>query len=181
MALSAKFNEDTGTVTLSHPDLWDLTFDPEQDAAKFVEWVRPIMPRDRRQSTGIMRVPGVGLTDSSWPSISINTLASNADLGQRLNADLSMDRWRGNIHLDGAEPWQEFDWVGKTIRIGSAEFEVRERIERCAATTVDPETGDADFDTLKCLRDSFGHTDFGVKAYVSKAGEIARGDTVEVL
>lgn len=181
MALSAKFNEETGTVTLSHPDLWDLTFNPDEDAAKFVEWVHPIMPPQKRQSTGILRVPGVGLTDSSWPSISINNLASNADLGKTFGADLSMDRWRGNIHLDGMDPWQEFDWVGKSIRIGGAEFEVRERIERCAATTVDPETGDTDFDTLKSLRENFGHKDFGVKAYVTKAGEIARGDTVEVL
>lgn len=181
MALSCKLNEASGKVTLSHPELWDLTIDPDQDGQKFVDWVRPIMPTDRRQSTGFMKVPGVGLTDSSWPSISILNLASNKALGDTFDANLSMDRWRGNIHLDGLLPWQEFDWVGKSIRIGTAEFEVRERIERCKATTVDPATGEYDFDTLKSLRDNFGHLDFGVKAYVTKAGEIARGDELEVL
>lgn len=181
MALTAKLNDTDGTVTLSHPDLWDLTFDPDQDADKFLEWIRPIMPPAKRQSVGIVKVPGVGLTDSDWPSISLISNASNAALGQTFNTDLSMDRWRGNIHLDGAAAWQEFDWVGKSIRIGDAEFEVRERIERCNATTVDPETGTYDWDTLKHLRDHFGHKDFGVKAYVTKAGEIKRGDKLEVL
>ncbi|MFY0595557.1 MAG: MOSC domain-containing protein [Cognatishimia sp.] len=181
MAIVCKLDETSGKLTLSHPELWDLTIDPERDSQKFTEWVRPIMPAERRQSTGIMKVPGVGLTDSSWPSISILNLASNKALGATLDADLSMDRWRGNIHLDGLQPWQEFDWVGKSIRIGTAEFEVCERIERCKATTVDPETGAYDYDTLKSLRDNFGHLHFGVKAYVSKAGEIARGDTAEVL
>lgn len=181
MALTARLNEADKTVTLSHPDLWDLTFDPDADAAKFLEWVRPIMPPQKRQSVGIVKVPGVGLTDSSWPSISIVNLASNAALGETFGTSLDMDRWRGNIHLDGLQPWQEFDWIGQTIRIGTAEFEIRERIERCSATTVDPATGNYDWDTLKHLRDHFGHKDFGVKAYVIKAGEIARGDTVEVL
>lgn len=181
MALTAKLNETEGTVTLSHPDLWDLTFDPDQDADKFIEWVRPIMPPKKRQSTGIVKVPGVGLTDSDWPSISIINAASNAALGKTFNATLSMDRWRGNIHVEGLSAWQEFDWVGKSIRIGEVEFEVRERIERCSATTVDPETGEYDWDTLKHLRDHFGHKDFGVKAYVTKAGHISRGDQVEVL
>ena len=181
MALTAKLDEAAGKVTLSHPDLWELTIDPDEDAQKFVEWVRPIMPADRRQSSGIVKVPGVALTDSSWPSISILNLASNTALGQTFDAELSMDRWRGNIHLGGMAPWEEFDLVGKSIRVGTAEFEVRERIERCKATTVDPLTGEYDYDTLKSLRDNFGHLDFGVKAYVTKAGAVARGDTVEVL
>jgi hypothetical protein len=181
MALTATLNEADGTVTLSHPELWDLTFNPDQDADKFIEWVRPIMPANRRQSTGILKVPGVGLTDSDWPSISIISHSSNAALGDTFGTTLSMDRWRGNIHVDGLEAWQEFDLVGRNIRIGSAEFEVRERIERCTATTVDPETGEYDWDTLKHLKERFGHRDFGVKVYVTKAGEIARGDTLEVL
>lgn len=181
MALTAALDETTGLVTLSHPDLPDLSFNPDTEADAFVQWVKPIMPQERRQSTGILKIPGVGITDSSWPSISLINHASCTALGETLNADLSMDRWRGNIHVQGLAPWQEFDWVGQSIRIGTAEFEVRERIERCAATTVDPNTGERDYDTLKNLRDHFGHTDFGVKIYVSKAGDIAVGDTVEVL
>lgn len=181
MAMTATLDDTAGFVTLSHPDLPKLTLNPDSDGQAFADWVKPIMPADRRQSTGILKVPGIGLTDSSWPSLSLLNLQTNKALGATFDAELSMDRWRGNIHLDGLEPWQEFEWVGKAIRIGTAEFEVRERIERCTATTVDPLTGERDYDTLKNLRENFGHKDFGVKIYVSKAGEIAVGDTVEVL
>ncbi len=181
MALTANLDEATGLLTMQHPDLEDLTFDPNTQGDVFIDWVRPIMPEKRRQSTGLIQVPGVGMTDSSWPSISLINDASNAALGDTFGTQLNMDRWRGNIHMTGLSAWEEFDWLDKTLRIGSAEFEVRERIERCSATTVDPTTGDYDFDTLKHLRDHFGHRDFGVKIYVTKAGDIAVGDTLEVL
>lgn len=181
MALTAHLDETEGRVTLSHPDLPDLTIDPDKDGAALADWVNAIMPENRRKSTGVMRVPGIAMTDSSWPSVSILNHASNAALGATFGADLDMNRWRGNIHLDGLNAWDEFEWLGKTIRIGGAEFEVRERIERCSATTVDPTTGHNDYDTLSHLRDNFGHKDFGVKAYVTKGGTIARGDRVEIL
>ncbi len=181
MALTTHLDEATGVVTLSHPDLPDLSFNPDTEADRFVNWVRPIMPENRRQSTGILKVPGVGLTDSSWPSLSLVNLASNAALENVHGSALSMNRWRGNIHFDGAAAWEEFELVGRKLRIGTVEFEVRERIERCSATTVDPANGQADFDTLKALRDNWGHTDFGVKIFVTKSGDIAVGDTIEVL
>lgn len=181
MALTTDFDDATGLVTLKHPDLPDLTFDPNTQVDLFVDWVRPIMPENRRQSTGLMQVPGVGMTDSSWPSISLINDASNAALGDTFGTQLNMDRWRGNIHVTGLEAWQEFDFLDQTLRIGAAEFQVRERIERCSATTVDPTTGDYDWDTLKHLRDHFGHKDFGIKLYVTKPGEIAVGDSLEVL
>jgi uncharacterized protein YcbX len=181
MAITAKLDEASGKVTLSQPELPDLTFDPDTEAELFVDWVRPIMPAERRQSTGILKVPGVGLTDSSFPSLSILNLASNAAVSKIAGKDLSMDRWRGNIHVDGLPAWSEFDWVGKSVRIGTAEFEVRERIERCMATTVNPETGERDTDTLGILTENWDHKDFGVKAIVTKAGEIAVSDQVEVI
>ena len=59
-----------------------------------------------------------------------------------------MERFRGNVWLDGLEPWAEFDLVGRDIRVGAATLRVRERITRCKATTVNPETGRIDADTL---------------------------------
>ncbi|MDC0738337.1 MOSC domain-containing protein [Cognatishimia sp. SS12] len=181
MAMTACLDEAAQRITLSHPDLPDLTFSPDTEAAAFVAWVRPIMPPERRQSTGILSVPGTGLTDSKYPSLSIINSATNAALGAVLGQDLSMDRWRGNIHVTGLPAWQEFDWVGRQLRIGGAEFEVQARIERCVATEANPETGLRDAETLKALRDTWDHQDFGVKVIVTKDGEIAIGDTIEVL
>ena len=133
------------------------------------------MPADRAASAGIVRVPGRGMTDSDYPSISLIGQASHRAISQHAGADLSILRWRGNFVLDGLAPWQEFEWIG------SAEVVVRERIVRCMATAANPKTGQRDVDMLKVLKDGYGHTDFGVYAEVVRSGDISRGDTVTVI
>ena len=85
---------------------------------------------------------------------------------ERLGQPLAMERFRGNLWLDGLAPFAEFDLVGRDIRIGARRLRVRERITRCKATTVDPDTGVSDADTLGALRAGWGHQDFGVYAEV---------------
>lgn len=181
MAIDARTDEAAGTVTLTHPDRPALTFDPDTEARAFLDWVRPLMPENRAQSTRIVRVEGRGMTDSDFPSISLINLASNDALGEQMEQDLSPLRWRANIHLTGLPAWSEFDFVGKTLRIGTAELEVREPIVRCLATTANPATGARDADTLGALKSVHGHQDFGLYAVVTKTGELATGDSVEPL
>jgi len=181
MAITAKSDEAAGTVTLSHPDRPDLTFGPDRESAAFLEWVKPLMPADRAQSTGIVRVPDVAMTDTSFQSVSVLNLATSTDLGMHMGMALSPDRWRCNIHLEGFAPWEENGWIGKTLRIGDVELEVREPIIRCRSTTANPETGEADGDTLKALKTNFSHQKCGVYTYVTKSGRISIGDKVEVI
>ncbi|MFX0545133.1 MOSC domain-containing protein [Roseovarius sp. S1116L3] len=180
MAISASTDEAAGTVTLRHPQREDLTFDPDTDAAAFLNWVRPLMPEDRAQSAGIVRAPDQGMTDSEFASISIVNLASGRDLAARLGQELSPLRWRANIHLDGLAPWAERAWVGRTLRIGTTELELREAIIRCRATTANPATGERDADTLGALKE-LGHQEFGLYGVVTRDGEIAVGDKAELL
>ena len=181
MAITAKVDEASGKITLAHPDLWELTLDPDTQGDKLIDWVRPIMPKDRAASVKLVPAGEFGMTDSDFPSIAIHTTASHRALEGRMGQSLSTERWRGNIWLDGFAPWEEFDWIGKTLRIGAAEIEVRERITRCLATTANPETGKRDADTLGVLNDAFGHQDFGVYGVVTKGGTLAVGDAAEVL
>lgn len=120
------------------------------------------------------------MTDSDWPSISILNSASLAALGARAGRVLAQERFRGNVWIEGPEPWAEFAWVGRSVRIGDATLSVRERITRCKATGVDPETGAPDVDTLGALEAGWDHRDFGVYAEVLEGGRIAVGDRVEV-
>lgn len=179
MAVTAKSNEDEGTVTLTHPRHGEITFNPDTQLRGFLNWVRPIMPADRAQSARILRVEKRGMTDTNFPSISLLNIASNDDLSEQMKMPLSMDRWRGNILLSGLAPWEEKTWIGKTLRIGGATLEVREEITRCLATTANPETGARDADTLDALNKR-GHQEFGVYAVVTGTGDVAVGDTVEV-
>jgi hypothetical protein len=99
---------------------------------------------------------------------------------QRIGRPLSIHRWRGNVWIDGLAPWEEFDWVGRELRAGDAVLRVRERAERCLATTANPETGRRDADTLGAL-ESWGHRDFAVLAEVVRGGTLRRGDVVAPL
>lgn len=179
MAITAKLDEGREEVTLSHPERPNLTFRPDTDTSAFLDWVGPLMPADRAASSRIVRVPGRGMTDAPYPSISLNSFSSLRALSQKLGQDLSPLRFRGNIWMDGLGPWEEFEWVGKKLRIGSAVLEVVERTERCMATTADPETGKRNADTLGALESGWGHRDFGVYATVIEAGTVSVGDSVE--
>jgi uncharacterized protein YcbX len=178
MAMTSVLDEATHIVTLRHPDRPDLTFRPDDaaDLPRFLDWIAPLAPPDRAQPKRLVSV-GRGMTDSEFPSVAILSLASLADLSDRMGHDLSIHRWRGNLWLDGLDPWKEWGWIGRTIRIGEAELRIEERITRCRATSADPLTGVIDADTLGGLQSAYGHQDFGVYATVTRGGAIATGDT----
>lgn len=182
MAINATLDEDAGRITLRHPDLPDHGFRPDDpaDLPGFLRWLAPLNPPDRAQPTRIVAA-GRAMTDTPFPSVSILSLASNADLSARMGRDLSPLRWRGNLWIEGTEPWAEWDWIGRTIRIGEALLKIEERITRCSATTVDPATGISDADTLGALDAAFGHRDFGVYASVVQGGRVATGDAAVLL
>ncbi len=181
IAIKATLHERDNTITLTHPDRPEVTFNPDTDSNIFLDWVRPIMPPDRTGSARIVKAAERGMTDTDFPSISLLNLASNQAVGAALGADLSPLRWRGNLWFDGLKPWEEFDWVGERIRVGKAEFDIKERIVRCMATTANPATGKRDADTLGALQDNWGHKQFGVYGVVVKSGQVNLGDEIEVL
>ncbi|MEO0773280.1 MAG: MOSC N-terminal beta barrel domain-containing protein [Pseudomonadota bacterium] len=179
--ISARVDEASGHLTLSHPDLEDLTFDPDREQDAFLNWVRHVMPAAKPQSVRLVRSATQGMTDTNYPSVSFINLASHAAVARETGSDLSPQRWRCNVHMEGLEAWDEFDWVGKTIRAGDAELRVEEPIERCQVPAANPETGAKDTDILGALMRGFGHVNFGISAVVTKSGNVAVGDTVEVI
>jgi uncharacterized protein len=182
MAMTSVLDEDARVISLTHPDIGSLTFRPDDpaDLPRFLAWVAPLNPPDRAQPAQIVSV-GRGMTDSDFPSVAILSLASLRDLSARMGMDLSIHRWRGNLWLDGAEPWAEEGWIGRHIRIGGATLRIDERITRCRATMADPVTGRVDGDTLVALQTHYAHQDFGVYATVIDGGPIALGDGWAVL
>ncbi len=81
------------------------------------------------------------MTDQDQPLISLNSLASLADLSARMGRDLSIHRWRGNIWVEGWAPWAELDLIGREISVGPVRLRIEEPIGRCRATAANPETG----------------------------------------
>ena len=169
----------TGYVIL---DLPPLSVDPAADPQALVDWVAPLWADSGKAPPARLVEGPQALADVKQPFVSILSLSSLAALEQRLGRNLGTDRWRGNLWIDGWEPYAERDMQLHRIRIGdTVVLKLTERIGRCAATSADTETGCLDGDTPAELERHFGHQDFGVYAEVRTPGTIRPGDAVVVL
>jgi uncharacterized protein YcbX len=127
----------------------------------------------------VLHAPGHSFSDVARKVISIINLASVQALEDAIGAPVDPLRFRGNLYVEGWAAWHEFDLVGREIAVGPAVLlKIVKRIERCAATNVDPATGIRDLQIPRALMQSVGHTDCGVYAEVIAAGEIAAGDMI---
>lgn len=180
---TAQLDEATRQITLQHPALGSLSFCPDEsaDISRFLSWSAPLTPEGRAGATGIITAATRGMTDTDYPSVSIMNIASHRAVEQAIGGPLEIERWRGNIWLDGDSPWQEFDWIGRELKIGDTRLRLREPIKRCAHTTANPTTGQRDADTLGTLDRSFGHQNFGVYAEVIQGGTLKIGDEAVLL
>jgi uncharacterized protein len=96
---------------------------------------------------------------------------------------LPMDRFRPNIEIAGARPFQEDEWVGRTIRLGRLEFRVPQACGRCVVTTTDQETGERGVEPLRTLakyRNFDQKLCFGVLLIPVTTGTVGVGDAVTV-
>ena len=133
-----------------------------------------------RGPPALVRSAGGHFMDKPDNVISLINLATVRALEAQWGVEIDPLRFRANIYIDGARPWEEFDWVGSEIRIGDAVFAVDRKNGRCGATNVNPATGRRDLDIPGSLRAAFGHKNLGVYLVVRDGGEIAVGDSVFV-
>ncbi|MBQ0822557.1 MOSC domain-containing protein [Microvirga sp. HBU67558] len=142
---------------------------------------RRFMPRDLRGPPKVLAAPqGFRFTDSRRGFVSLINLASVRELENVVGAPVDPLRFRGNVHLEGLEPWAEFGLVGQVLTTASgARLKVTKRIERCAATNVDPDTGIRDLEIPKSLMKAYGHFDCGIYAEVLSGGTLEVGGDLE--
>jgi len=123
--------------------------------------------------------PGFRFMDSRSGFLSILNAATIREIGKAMGRDaLDPRRFRGNILIDEAPAFIENDWEGRTLKIGNAELEVLKRIDRCAATDVDPALGRRDTRMVEALERLYGHHDCGVYARVTLGATVRPGDSV---
>jgi uncharacterized protein YcbX len=143
---------------------------------------RRYLPGELRGPPKVLAAPQAHrFTDSPSGYVSLINLASAAALENVVGAPVDPLRFRGNLHLDGLEPWAEFDLLGKVLTApGGVRLKVTKRIVRCAATNVDPGTGLRDLQIPKALMQAYGHADCGVYAEVVGGGTLAEGEHLAV-
>src|SRR5689334_9321732 len=140
---------------------------------------RRFMPNELRGPPKVLHGDGHSFSDVAKKVVSIINLASVAEVESAIGAPVDPVRFRGNLYVRGWPAWREFDLLGGELMIGPARLKVVKRIQRCAATEVDPATGIRDLPVPRTLMDNFGHADCGIYAEVITGGDIAPGDKVE--
>ncbi len=117
-------------------------------------------------------------SDVAKKVVSIINLASVAAVETAVGAPVDPLRFRGNVYVAGWPAWHEFDLLDREIGVGPVRLKAVKRIQRCAATDVDPATGIRDLTIPATLMRTFGHADCGVYAEVVAPGDIAVGDAL---
>ena len=136
-----------------------------------------------RSAPKVLTAPqGFRFMDSRNGFLSIIDLASVAAIAVAAGRkSIEPLRFRANVDVDGLGAWGEFGLVGQQVRLGGATLEITKRIDRCAATDVDPSTGIRDIGMVGLLERSFGHHDCGVYARIIAGGDIEKGDLLTAL
>ncbi len=91
---------------------------------------------------------------------------------------LDKRRFRPNFIISVDEnAFNESDWIGKRLTVGSAQLQVDIACERCPMITIDPDTLEKDDSLFMKLKEEM-NSNFGVYASVKKTGQVHVGDNV---
>ncbi len=181
--LRCQFDESSQTLVIIHEgeELLRVAMNSAESADMIETFFANFMEEDSRGKPRLVSADGHYFTDISQKAVSLINLASVDEISKAAGQEISPLRFRGNIYVEGFEPWAEMDWVGKTVSIdGQPLFEVFAITGRCPATQVNLETGERDVSMLGVLSDNFGHTKCGVYMRVINNGLIRPGGNITV-
>lgn len=179
--LQTEFDDDTHTLTVFRGGRQVARGDLTQKIGRTMieDFFQAFMKEESRGRPKLVEAAdGHVLSDHDSPVISLINLASLEDMARVLGSVPDARRFRGNFLIEGMEAWAEFDLCGQQIQIGEAILEVTERINRCGATNVDPDTAERDLNIPKALMRGYGHIDCGVFARVVQGGIVREGETI---
>ncbi len=155
------------TVVTAHGEHWPIESDDLRKVLEARSGRSLFLLRDYRGSYDVAPVS----------LISRQTVARIAEeSGTKENSS----RFRPNLLVDlkDARAFDELQWVGKTLRIGSAaRIAVTEVDQRCVMITLDPATGESSPEILKCVVQKHGQS-AGIYATVLTPGEVRAGDSI---
>ena len=108
-------------------------------------------------------------------SVSLINIQSINDFREKIDRKVESLIFRGNICIDGIEPWKEREWIGKIIKINNVSFQVEKNIPRCVAINLKPQTDDNSFNLLQSLKKTYNHFEMGIYLTALDDGEINIG------
>ncbi len=180
--IEAGFDPATKTLSLSLEGraLAEGCLDDADGRARIENAVADVLGLGESERPRLVAAPGHTFSDYDAKVISLINLASVEALAEVMGEPVDPLRFRGNLYVEGAAPWAEFDWIGRQIKIGGVVLEPIHRTKRCAATNVNPVTAARDLNIPKALQKTYGHMDMGIYARVVAPGTIAPGKSLEI-
>jgi uncharacterized protein YcbX len=182
--LRTRFDDATHHLTVEENGVQavDADLSTADGRAALAEFMKGFLPQELRGAPRVLTAPpGYRFTDSRTGYVSLINRASVAATEDLAGAPVDPLRFRSNLYLDGLEPWAELDMVGRVLEAGDVRLKITSRTERCAATNVDPQTGQRDLSIPRTLMQGVGHTDCGVYAEVLAGGVLRTGDSLRVI
>jgi uncharacterized protein YcbX len=181
-ALAARYDDQTAVLSIEREGELLAAGDIKTPAGRraIEDFFERYLSSEQRGAFRLLQAPGHSFSDLAKKVVSIINLDTVEGFFGALGHAAHPLRFRANLYLAGLPAWSEFDLVGKTLAIGEARLKIIKRIERCAATEVNPETALRDIDIPEILWRRRGNADFGVYAEVTAAGKIAESDPVEI-
>ena len=134
----------------------------------------------------LVKTENPGESYDEYP-VSLLSQASVDFMGEQVTSGRKFEgrRFRPNFLIDGCSPHEEDLWLGGIVQVGN---DLRIRLvapdPRCAITTLDPDSGERDFDVPRLLlsyRPSARAPYFGVYGAVETTGTVSVGDPVELV
>jgi len=182
--LRTRFDDATHRLTVEENGVQavDADLSTAEGREALAAFMKGFLPQELRGAPRVLTAPpGYRFTDSRTGYVSLINRASVAATEDLAGAPVDPLRFRGNLYLDGLEPWAELDMVGRVLEAGDVRLKITSRTERCAATNVDPQTGQRDLSIPRTLMQGVGHTDCGVYAEVLAGGVLRTGDSLRVI
>ena len=112
-------------------------------------------------------------------SVSLLNTQSISDFQKKIGKKIETSIFRGNICIDGIEPWKEREWIGRIIKINGVSFKIEKNIPRCVAINLKPQTDDNSFNLLQSLKKTYDHFEMGIYLTALDDGEIGIGNQLK--
>jgi hypothetical protein len=178
--LRVAYDDAKGRLTIDQGGERVLDADLRSSAGRAAveQFFEAFMGAELRGRPRLVSAPGHMFTDNPTKYVSLINLASVAEIERRVGQRVDPLRFRANLYVENLPPWAEFDWVGRELSAGDVRFRVAERIDRCAATNVEPGSGRRDLNLPLTLRQTYGHIDCGVLLRVERGGTVRLGQTL---
>jgi len=181
-ALETRFDEESRTLTILRDgkQVARGALDAKIGRQIIEQFIAGYMKDELKGPPRIVSAPGHSFSDVAKKCLHLVNLATVRDVEKTVGAPLDPLRFRANLYFDGFEPWTERNWVGKTVRIGSAALRIFDQTVRCEATNVNPESAKRDATIPATLLRNFDRDSLGVYAEIIEAGNVRPGDAIVI-